>query len=283
MTVDFKRRHGAVKQRIWHYYCALTFLAVFSGSPLLVLLFNSLKSSADIGHDPLGLPRAVQFSNFTGAWNQGKIGQSLLNSAILTLGTVLGTCLVAGLSAFEMARLKLRGTDALLFYMFVMVALPVQMFLVPLFFLWTQLHLYDTLYGLILIHVALGLPFAILLLRSYLLSIPREFDEAARLDGASNWDILRRIILPLAWPGLFTVGLLAGLRAYNDIFFATIFIQTDTRLPVSTAFLAFQQGFTRDWGLTSAAGVMIMLPVLVLFLSMQRRFVEGLTSGGLKG
>jgi raffinose/stachyose/melibiose transport system permease protein len=271
------------RQVVWPYYGALALLAVFSSFPLLVLFFNGFKSDAAIGSDPLGPPRSLEWANFTSAWVQGNIGGGLMNSAIITVGTVLGTWVVTGLGAFAMARLRLPGLAALLFYLFVMIALPVQMFLVPLFFLWSRLHLYDTLAGIILIHVALGAPFSMLLLRSYLLAIPKDYDEAARLDGASDWMVLRLVILPLSLPGFLTIGLVSGLRAYNDLFFASIFIQTDSKLPVSTAFLAFQQGFTRDWGLTSAAGVIIMLPFLLLFLSMQRRFVEGLTSGGLKG
>ena len=191
--------------------------------------------------------------------------------------------LVAGPAAYALARLNLPRNGAIVFYLFLMTALPVQMFLVPLFYMWSKVGLYDTLQGLIIIHVALAVPFATLLLRSYLLHLPVEFEEAARLDGASEVSIMRRVILPLAWPGFLTIGLVAALGAYNDLFFATLFIQSDALMPVSTTYLGFQTGFTRQWSLTSAAGVIITIPILLLFMMMQRRFVEGLTSGGLKG
>lgn len=269
--------------RMWPYYAVLTLFAAFSFVPLLILGFNSVKSDADIGTNPIGPPLSFQWSNFTEAWSEGNIGRGLLNTTILTLGTVIGVWVASGLAAYALARLPLRGTNGILFYLFVMTALPVQMFLVPLFYTWSRVGLYDTLLGLIIIHVALSGPFCTLLMRSYLLTLPKEFEEAARLDGASEIVVLARIILPLAWPGFLTVGLVAGLFAYNDLFFATIFIQSEHLMPVSTTFFSFQQGFTRDWGLTSAGGIIVALPIMALFLAMQQRFIDGLTRGGLKG
>jgi raffinose/stachyose/melibiose transport system permease protein len=120
-------------------------------------------------------------------------------------------------------------------------------------------------------------------LRSYFLSLPPDFEEAARIDGANEFQVLTRVVLPLSWPGFLTIALVAGLAAWNEFFFAVTFIQTNDRMPVVTAFLNFIHGFSRDWGLTSAAAVLIVLPVIVLFLLLQRKFIEGLTSSGLKG
>jgi len=170
-----------------------------------------------------------------------------------------------------------------LLYLFVASAVPFQLFLVPLFFLWSTLHLTNTRFGLILIYWAIFSPLATLLLRSYLVGLPRDFEDAARIDGANELQVLLRVVLPLSWPGLLTVALVSGLATWNEFFFAITFIQDDNLKPVTTSFLAFQSNFSQNWGLTSAAAIYIILPIVVLFLILQRRFISGLTAGGLKG
>ena len=265
------------------YYVVLVLLAIFAIGPLVVLLFNSLKTNAEIGRNPLGPPLSPVFQNFPTAWVQGGFATTMVNSAILTFGTVVGVCVISGTAAYAMARLDLPGTDVVLLYLFVASALPFQLFLVPLFFLWSSLQLTNTLIGLVIIYWAIFSPFATLLLRSYLVALPRGFEDAARVDGATELQILLRVILPLSWPGFLTIALVSGLGAWNEFFFAVTFIQDDALKPVTTSFLAFQSNFSRDWGLTSAAGIIIILPVVALFLILQRRFINGLTAGGLKG
>jgi raffinose/stachyose/melibiose transport system permease protein len=265
------------------YYVLLIILALFALGPLVVLAFNSLKSKAEIGRNPLGLPRSPVFENFPAAWTQGDFSTTMVNSTILTGGTVLGVCIIAGTSAYAMARLDLPGTDAVLLYLFVASAVPFQLFLVPLFFLWSTLNLTNTRFGLILIYWAIFSPLATLLLRSYLVGLPRDFEDAARIDGANELQVLLRVVLPLSWPGLLTVALVSGLAAWNEFFFAITFIQDNNLKPVTTSFLAFQSNFSQNWGLTSAAAIYILLPIIVLFLILQRRFISGLTAGGLKG
>ena len=265
------------------YYVILVLLALFALGPLVIMVFNSLKSSAEIGRNPLGLPLSPVFENFPAAWTQGNFSTTMVNSTILTVGTVIGVCIIAGTSAYAMARLDLPGTDAVLLYLFVASAVPFQLFLVPLFFLWSILHLTNTRFGLIVIYWAIFSPLATLLLRSYLVGLPRDFEDAARIDGANELQVLLRVVLPLSWPGLLTVALVSGLATWNEFFFAITFIQDNNLKPVTTSFLAFQSTYSQDWGLTSAAAIYIMLPIVVLFLILQRRFISGLTAGGLKG
>ena len=264
-------------------YVILVLLALFALGPLVIVVFNSLKSSAEIGRNPLGLPLSPVFENFPAAWTQGDFSTTIVNSTILTVGTVVGVCIIAGTSAYAMARLDLPGTDAVLLYLFVASAVPFQLFLVPLFFLWSILHLTNTLFGLIVIYWAIFSPLATLLLRSYLVGLPRDFEDAARIDGANELQVMLRVVLPLSWPGLLTVALVTGVAAWNEFFFAVTFIQDKDLKPVTTSFLAFQSTYSQNWGLTSAAAIYIILPILVLFLFLQRRFISGLTAGGLKG
>jgi raffinose/stachyose/melibiose transport system permease protein len=265
------------------YYVILVLLALFALGPLVIMIFNSLKSSAEIGRNPLGLPLSPVFENFPAAWTQGDFATTMVNSIILTGGTVVGVCIIAGTSAYAMARLDLPGTDAVLLYLFVASAVPFQLFLVPLFFLWSTLQLTNTRFGLIVIYWAIFSPLGTLLLRSYLVGLPRDFEDAARIDGANELQVMLRVVLPLSWPGLLTVALVSGVAAWNEFFFAITFIQDKNLKPVTTSFLAFQSSFSQDWGLTSAAAIYIILPIVVLFLILQRRFISGLTAGGLKG
>ncbi len=265
------------------YYVVLILLALFALGPLVVLAFNSLKSDTEIGRNPLGPPLSPAFENFSKAWVQGDFATTMLNSTILTVGTIAGVCVISGTAAYAMSRLDLPGTDAVLLYLFVASAVPFQLFLVPLFFLWSTLQLTNTLFGLIVIYWAVFSPLATLLLRSYLVGLPRDFEDAARIDGANELQVMLRVVLPLSWPGLLTVALVSGLMAWNEFTFAITFIQDNNLKPVTTSFLAFQTSFSQDWGLTSAAAIYIILPIVVLFLILQRRFISGLTAGGLKG
>lgn len=283
MSVLQGRRRSSREPSKIPYYVVLAALAFFALAPLVVLVFNSLKSSARVGRNPLGPPLSPVFGNFPTAWTQGNFSTTLINSTILTLGTVIGVCVISGMAAYAVARLDLPGTDGVLLYLFVASALPFQLFLVPLFFLWNVLTLTNTLFGLIVIYWAIFSPFATLLLRSYLVALPKGFEDAARIDGASEWQVFTRVVLPLSWPGFLTIALVSGLGAWNEFFFAVTFLQDADLKPVSTSFLAFHNQFSQDWGLTSAASILIMLPVVVLFLLLQRRFIDGLTSGGLKG
>jgi raffinose/stachyose/melibiose transport system permease protein len=265
------------------YYVVLILLALFALGPLLVLAFNSLKSDAEIGRNPLGPPLSPVFENFSNAWVQGNFATTMLNNTILTVGTIVGVCVIAGTAAYAMSRLDLPGTDAVLLYLFVASAIPFQIFLVPLFFLWSILQLTNTLFGLIVIYWAVFSPLATLLLRSYLVALPRDFEDAARIDGASELQVLLRVVLPLSWPGFLTIALVSGIATWNEFLFAVTFIQDNNLKPIITSFWAFRSNFATDWGLTSAAGIIVILPIIVLFLFLQRRFISGLTSGGLKG
>ncbi len=161
-------------------------------------------------------------------------------------------------------------------------SMPAQLFMVPLFFLWTKLGLANHLIGVIIIFWAIQSPFATFLLRSYMISIPKDFEDAARVDGASEVQVLWNVIVPLSLPGFLTVGLVVGLGAWNEFLFAVTFLHRQDVMPISTSLLNFVSRYDRSWGLTSAAAMIMVLPVLILFLSLQRQFIEGLTQGGLK-
>jgi raffinose/stachyose/melibiose transport system permease protein len=275
------------RRGLWHArtttYIVLTLLGLFALGPLVIFAFNALKSQAELGANPLGVPTDPRWHNFVQAFLQANMGAGLVNSLFIVGGTVLGVCFIAGCAAYAMARLALPGGGAVMLYLLVGSALPIQLFLVPLFYLWTRAGLYDTRFGLVIIYCAIFSPFATLLLRSFMLGLPQAYEDAARIDGAGEWKVLTRITLRLSWPGFLTIALVTALAAYNEFLLAVTFIQTAGKMPVSTTFFAFQQGYTQNYTLISAAGLIMVIPMLALFLGLQRRFVEGVTASGLGG
>ncbi|MFN8486067.1 MAG: carbohydrate ABC transporter permease [Caldilineaceae bacterium] len=263
-------------------YLFLTLLALFALGPLVLLFINSLKDTTEVTANPFGLPRTWTWQNFPDAWTQGHYDTTVRNSAMITIGTVVGVVVIAGLAAYSLARLNPKGADALAMYLVVGTSIPAQLFMVPLFFLWTKLGLADNLLGVIIIYWGTMSPFATFLLRSFMISIPKDFDEAAYIDGASNWQVFWRIIVPICWPGFLTVALTSGLGAWNEFLFAVTFLHTAELKPVSTSLYSFFSRYSRDWGLINAATVIMILPVIILFLLLQRQFIQGLTQGGLK-
>ena len=276
--------HIMIRVKIpWLNYIVLTLLAFLSIGPLLTLFFNSFKETGEIAINLFG-PQLTGFRwlNYVDAWVQGKFATTMRNSGILAAGTIFGTLIVSGLGAYALSRLRVPGSDILTLYLIVGTTIPAQLFMVPLFFLWQKLGLINNLLGLVIIYTATHSPFATFLLRSYFLAIPREFDEAAKVDGANDAQVLWYVLIPLSWPGFLTVALVTGLAAWNEFLFAVTFLHKAELKPISTSLYAFTTQYYRDWGLTSAAAVIMIFPALALFLIFQRRFIEGLTQGGLR-
>jgi len=263
-------------------YVILILLVLFALGPLVALGFNSLKSSSDVATNPLGPPRAIHLENFPNAWRQGDFSTTMGNSLILVAGTVTGVLVMGGMAAYSLARLDPPGQNAFMLYMLGGSTLPIWLFLVPLFFLWRTLGLVNNLFGLMLIYTALNSPLAIFLLRSFMVQLPIDFEDAARVDGANEIQVFTRVVLPLSWPGFLTVGLVVALGVWSEFQIALIFMSDPNLFPVTTSYYKFTSRFGQDWALTSAAAVMMIAPVLVFFLSLQRRFIDGLTQGGLK-
>lgn len=262
-------------------YLVLGVLVVFALGPLVVIFFNALKGPDEIGRNPLGLPADPIWSNFADAWTRGGFATTTVNSLILVVGTVTAVLILGGAGAYSLARLRPPGHDAFVVYVLLISTLPLQLFLVPLFFLWKSLGLVNTLPGVMIIYTAVNLPLAVLLLRSYLVQLPREFDDAARVDGAGEWQVMWKVVIPLAWPGFLTVGLVVALAVWNEFLIASVFLTNPKLFTVVTSYLSFTSRFSADWGLTSAAAVMMVMPLVLIFLALQRRFIAGLTAGGL--
>lgn len=264
-------------------YALLVLLTVTALGPVLVLAFNSLKSEADIGRNPLGPPATFLWQNYVRAWEIGGFATTSLNSLFLVIGTVLLVLLLTGPAAYSIAKLQPPGVVGLIAYFFVASTLPLFLFLVPLFYLWIKLGLYNNLFGLVLLYTAFNSPFAIFLLRSYLVGLPKSLEDAAQVDGANDFQVFTRVIVPLAWPAFLTVGLVVALNVWNEYLLATVFLSDQEKFTVVTSYQNFSTRFSQDWSLTSAAAMMMVLPILATFFALQRQFIEGLTQGSVKG
>ena len=257
-------------------------MTAFALGPIVILFMNSVKGTAELGSNPIGFPRTFVWENYLVAWERGNFATTLGNSSFLVVTTVLAQLTFCGLAAYSLARLNPPGGNIFMVVMLTGSTIPVWLYIVPLFMLWRDLGLLNNLWGLILLYSAGGAPFAIFLLRSFMLQIHPDFEDAARIDGASELQVLWSVIMPLAWPGFLTVGLMTALGTWSEYQLALIFVTDPELFSVTTSYAAFLGRFSRDWGLTSAAAVMLIAPVLLMFLSLQRQFIDGLTAGGVK-
>ncbi|MCM3339858.1 carbohydrate ABC transporter permease [Paenibacillus sp. MER TA 81-3] len=264
-----------------HFFLILVLL--FAIGPIALLFINAVKPPEEFQVSPFSLPAHFTLENITAAWNMGEYGRAYLNSILVGCSTVAIICIAGGLCAYALAKMDFKGKGGILAFLFLCVSVPLGMFLVPLFYMWQKLHLMNTLTGLIIIYSAIFLPLNIFILRTFFLGIPKELSESARIDGCNEWMILMKIIVPIAKPAFLTVALLAGLYTWNEFFFANAFVQTEALKPVSTKYLTFVGNFSSDWSKISAAGLISILPFTVIYMFLQRRFIEGVAEGSLKG
>lgn len=265
-------------------HTVLLLLTAFAVIPLLVLAFNSVKTNLEIGQNPLGPPQNIVADNFPNAWDKGNFAVTMGNSVIYVVATIAAELVLGGLAAYALARKKPPGSDVLMLYFLVASTIPIWMYIVPLFVQINALKRIgvDARLLLIIVYIAGNAPLTIFLLRSYMIDLPSELEDAARVDGANEFQVLTRIVLPLTKPGFLTVGLVVGLGVWNEFVLALTFIHDPNQFPVTTSFYKFVDRFDRDWALTSAGAIIIIFPVMVLFLALQRQFIEGLAEGGLK-
>tara|TARA_B100001057_G_scaffold109365_1_gene107288 strand:- start:2579 stop:3415 length:837 start_codon:yes stop_codon:yes gene_type:complete len=269
------------KEAIPNHIILLIFasIAIF---PLLVLVFNSVKPFNEFGLNPLGPPSSLRFENFSDAWVAGEYARIFFNSFKLVIGSVFLCLAVSLLAGFSLAKLNPKGSTIIAVYLLVGISIPAQLYILPLFLLWKELSLLNTHLGLIIIYSALNAPFATFLIRSYMIRLPDELFEASKLDGANTFQMFFRIAIPLSWPVILTAGLIIGLAVWNEFLFALTFITDQNFKPIATILFSFQSRFENNYALVSASAIMMVAPIAILFMIFQRRFISGLTSGGLK-
>ncbi|MCQ9156431.1 carbohydrate ABC transporter permease [Acidomonas methanolica] len=261
----------------------LALVALLSLAPFWLLLENALKAHAAIVADPLSFPFHPDWRNFVSAWRDGRFGHALLNSVLLCATSVCVTVTFSALAAYPLARGTAPRGQAILLYFLCSVTVPIQIFLFPLFFLFARLGLIGNVFATGIVLAAINLPLAILLLRASVAAIPRGLDDAAFMDGAGPWRCFFFVILPLMRPGLVTVATVTWLASWNEFLITSTFQQGDDNFTMTLAYRAMNGTLSVDQGLLMAGALIILLPVIFLFLAVQRLFVEGMTAGSVKG
>lgn len=247
--------------------------------PVLWTLGNALKTSADIYSGPLDLPWPPVVENFSEAWTRANLGPALLNSTIVSALTVGGTLALALPAAFSLTRLRPPGRAALLLLVLAPLIVPTEVLIVPLFAIFRSLGLINSLPGLAVVNVVFSVSFATVILAAYLRRIPQDLLDAGRVDGAGRLSLLVRIVVPLARPGTIAVALIVGIAAWNDFSGAIVLLQRPSAYTAPLALTTFSTFYATDQGLKFAGLAITLLPPLVVFVLLQRRFIQGLASG----
>jgi raffinose/stachyose/melibiose transport system permease protein len=258
-------------------------LLVVTLLPLLLMLNNSFKERVEISRNPLSLPAQLFTENYRRAWVYGKIPSAALNSLGITAGAIVVTILCASMAAYVFARRAVRGWQGFTVYFLVCNTLPKQLVIIPLFVILQRLKLINNIFAMMFIYGAVFTPFAIFLLRTYFIGIDRDYENSARIDGASMWQIFVHIIFPLVQPGLLTVAVIVGLWSWNEFLFAVTFLQTEEVSTVAVRFYSFIGRYNTEWGNMMAYATLITVPVMLFFIFLQNKFIDGMTSGGIKG
>lgn len=251
--------------------------------PLSLMVISALKKSTEIVANPLALPSNLQWINFARAWTDAQLGRSLLNSAETTGFAVVLICSTCSMAAYALARRTGPGLRWISAYLLGTTTLPIQLYLFPLYFGFAHLGLIDNVFALSLVYTAVFSPFAIFLLRTYYLAIPKELEEAAIIDGANRWQVFTKVLLPLVSPGILTVAIISGLNIWNEFLISSTFLQSHDQQTAVVRFYTLGGQYTSDWGEIMAAAILIVAPAVGFFLLMQRRFIQGMASGSVKG
>jgi multiple sugar transport system permease protein len=259
----------------------LWLLTVAVGFPLLWLTVSVFKPSSQIIANPLSLPKTWSLGNITGAWGLGDFTHLYVNSVVITVVSVLGILVVEGLAAYAFARLRFRGR-AVLFAAFVAGQLvPAQVVVLPSAVEMSKLGLSDTLLALVLQYMSWA-PFAILFLTAAMLAVPRELEEAARVDGAGHLTIIFQIILPLTKSAFATVATVYALWIWNDFLFPLVYLHSSSNFTVPLGLAQFQGAYTTFWGYLVGAIFVTIWPPLVVYAALSRQIQSRLSFTGVR-
>jgi raffinose/stachyose/melibiose transport system permease protein len=286
-----KRRR--TQRKVFSYALLLLFAAFYVG-PLLMLVTASLKSLPEFFRNPTGLPESLALGNFSEAWNSANFPRFMLNSVIYTVVATTLFVIMSVFVAFPIARGYVKGAGALLTLYVVALFLPPA--LIPQFQLilnfpefFTQIWfegsaeqgLFNTRTGYILLFLIN--PIGLIILVNYIKSIPRELDESAAVDGCGYFRFVLLILIPLIRPAIATVTVIHAIGIWNELILATIYLTSDDLYPITRGLIVFEGVYGSDWPKLAAAVLMLMIPMLILFMFLQRYIISGLTSGAVKG
>lgn len=251
--------------------------------PIFWMLRSSLMSNATIFTDPSLVPRELNFQNYAVAWTRGHFGVYFFNSIVYTVSVVMGIVLVSSLAAFAFSRLRFPGRD-LLFYIFVgAMMIPLPGSFVPTFVLMNKLHLVNTRLGYILCMISVGLSLSIFLLKTFFDKMPADLEDAARIDGCNRLQIWWHVALPLAAPALAVIVIYNSLNVWNEYILATLLLSDNALMPLQRGLMVFNGAYQVDYPVLMAGLTMTAVPIIIVYIIMQKHIVKGLSSGAVGG
>ncbi len=252
-------------------------------TPMIIALLTGLRSNDEmLTYGFLSWPRKIIFTNFIDAWSKGGLINYIPNSFIITIPSLVMTIFFASLSAYALAKFNFPGRKLILAVFIAGMMLPFQILLMPVFKLSEFLGIYDTYWALIGIHTAFQLGFCTFVLRNYMMTIPDSLTEAARIDGCQEFIIYWKIIVPLVIPAMAAIATLEFTWIFNDFLWPLILIQTDKLMPVTAGLAKLKGQYVTDYGIITAGALLATIPTIVVFVALQRFFIEGLTMGSNK-
>jgi multiple sugar transport system permease protein len=262
-------------------YVVLILGAATMIAPFLWMLSTALKEPGSVlTTTPQLIPHHPTLASFQRAFKVVPLQRMFLNSVIVTAVCVAAQLATSSLAAYAFARMKWRGRDALFTIYLITLMIPSQVTITPLFILMRKLHWIDTYQGLILPGIASA--FGTFLLRQSMLSVPREYEEAAFLDGATHWSVFRTVVLPSVRPALATFAVLSTMAVWNDFLWPLFVATSPNHMTLSVGLSLLQSSYKSDWNLIMAGAVVAVLPIIAVFLAAQRAFINGMLQSGLK-
>ena len=280
-TTSF-RRNNLLKKIL--LYLALLVGTFFTITPFLYMLATSFKKDIFIFEfPPKFIPQDPTIQNYLTAITTRQFGNYFFNSVLVTLATTMSVVIISSMMAFVFARFRFRSKRVLTNLIRILMMLPSMTIIIPQFILASKLNLLNSLSGVILVYIAQNLPLNIFLLTGFLEQIPDEIEEAARIDGASNWDIYLKIILPLSTPALATTAIFSALGAWDEYVWAMTILNISEKRTLPVGIASFHGQFATDWGLVFAVSIIAITPIILLYIFLQKYFVKGITAGSIKG
>jgi raffinose/stachyose/melibiose transport system permease protein len=274
-------RLGSALALSYAVLCAFAAIVIY---PFITLILGSLKSESEFFTNPVGFPKTIEWHNYVDAWQHAHIAQFTINSTIVAAGTVLLTLFCAGTAAYALSRFSFSANRIIYLGFVILLTLPVQVYIIPLYVVVVKAKLADNLLGLILCYVTGSLPLAVFLFKTYFDAIPVELLDSARLDGCSDWLTFSRVVLPLSRPIIATVAIFTFVQAWNEFFLALVFIHNPDYQTLPLGLQAFfVNQFQTQFPQLFATLVMSIAPIVIVYLVLQRQFIAGLTAGAVKG
>lgn len=264
-------------------YLVLAVLAIIWIIPIFTLIATSLKHKKDFmsGLSLFQLPAQIAWDNFTNAITQGRLFTYMKNDLIVSFLKVPLGIFVGSLAAFSLTRLNIKHRTGIFIFFLIGMMLPMQTVLVPINMIYSKLNLLNTYFGLFYVYIGFGLSYCILVMRGFMLGIPKDIDEAAYIDGCTKWQLFFKIILPIAKPAVATLFITDFLSTWNEYLLASVIINDNALKTVPVGIMTFVGEHGTDYGLLCAGVLISVLPVMIVYLAFQRHFVEGM-AGAVK-